>query len=136
MGFGAELGVGLAAADLTEMDVDEVVGVDLRLSAREELLPGVLGHGDVVDLGERGELLGAGSGEVDLLCGELVVHGRGCEVARPEGEATHEREDADQSHLKNEDPPAKSACHGRVPLMCICSSPCDPIRTCSPRAMG
>ena len=98
------------------MDVDEVVRVDLSLLTGEELLAGVLGHGGVVGPGERGERRGAGGREVDLLCGELVVHGRGREVARPEGEAAHEREDADQSNLEHEDPPTKSVRHGHVPL--------------------
>src|ERR1019366_10331690 len=121
----AQLRVGLAAGDLAEMDVDEVVRVNLGLLTGEELLAGVLGHCRRIRLRKSGDLRRARCREVDLLSGELVVHGRRREVARPEGEPAHEREDADQSDLQYEDPPTKSACHVRVPLM-LCGSQ-DPL---------
>ena len=60
-----------------EVHGDEVIGVDLRLLAREQLLSGVLRHrwdhrlGDLlpVGVGER-----RGRGERDLLLSELGVH--------------------------------------------------------------
>ena len=62
--FGADLGVGLAARNLGQVDADLVLGVELCLLAGEHLLAGV---------GREGRVC-RGLREEDLLRGELVVN--------------------------------------------------------------
>src|SRR6201996_4419048 len=75
-GLSRQLGVGLAAGHVGDVDGDEVVGVGLGLLAGEQLLPGVLADrrdhagrdlGPGLGVGERG-----GRGEGDLLGGEVA----------------------------------------------------------------
>jgi len=85
-GGGAQLGVGLPATDLVQVNGDEIVGVDLSLGASRELLSCVLRDGGDHRWRDLASRLGVSKRscrrERNLLLGKLVVY-VGVGKARP-----------------------------------------------------
>ena len=103
-----QLRVRLAAADLPQVDGDEVVGVGLGLRAGGHLLAGVGGHGRGVGGGQGLDGRAARGREIDLLGSELGVHLVAHEIVSPQQQPTRHREDHSEDQPADDGQQVKS----------------------------
>src|SRR5579864_6802659 len=109
--LGADLRIGLAAGDLTQVDADEVIRVDLGLGTGRELLPTVLVHRCLLVSRQGRNRRAVRRREVDLLRRELGLDLVGNEGIAPEQESRAKAQDADQADLEHDDSPPNRRCH-------------------------